>query len=245
MTSFLSFHAHCRAPLALLSLVAACGGAAQGASEPESAAALSSPSEGSAPSDEGSANEDAANANAEGQAPAQAEARPPSAEDAGDAPADEPASSDTPPSNGSSSDPSDGATSHAATAAASDGAPADAANADAPNATRSRPSTILAPARPGRIAPARMQRVLQEVRPAVNECYVAALRRSEQSGTLRVRFLVGPRGRVESAEVYESEFSDEALHTCITEAYRTLRFPRPRPRGSSVLATFPYTLATE
>lgn len=109
-----------------------------------------------------------------------------------------------------------------------------------------RPTTILAPARSGRVRLPAVHEVIREHRPEITECYQEGLSRDRSlTGVAKVRFLIGPRGRIENAEVYESSLHDEAVEQCILAAMREWRFPRPRPRGSSVLMTYPYSLATE
>ncbi|MFK8004643.1 MAG: TonB family protein [Polyangiales bacterium] len=109
-----------------------------------------------------------------------------------------------------------------------------------------RPTTILAPARSGRVRLPAVHDVIREHRPEVTRCYQEGLSRNRSlSGVAKVRFLIGPRGRIENAEVYESSLHDETVEQCILSAMREWRFPRPRPRGSSVLMTYPYSLATE
>ncbi|MFT5352877.1 MAG: TonB family protein [Polyangiales bacterium] len=111
---------------------------------------------------------------------------------------------------------------------------------------RARPTTILAPARSGRLRLPAVHEVIREHRPEVTACYTEGLSRDRSlAGVAKVRFLVGPRGRIEDAEVYESSLNDDVVELCILTAMREWRFPRPRPRGASVLMTYPYSLATE
>lgn len=109
-----------------------------------------------------------------------------------------------------------------------------------------RPTTILAPARSGRVRLPAVHDVIRDHRPEVTQCYQEGLSRNRSlAGVAKVRFLIGPRGRIENAEVYESSLHDDTVEECILAAMREWRFPRPRPRGSSVLMTYPYSLATE
>ena len=109
-----------------------------------------------------------------------------------------------------------------------------------------RPTTILAPARSGRLRLSDVHDVIREHRPAITACYELGLvRDTSLFGEAKVRFLIGPRGRIDDAEVYESTLGDQEVEACIIAAMREWRFPRPRPRGSSVLLTYPFILSTE
>lgn len=109
-----------------------------------------------------------------------------------------------------------------------------------------RPSMILAPARAGQVRLQEVRGVMRSHQSEVTGCYEEGLARNRSlAGEVKVRFLIGPRGRLEDAEVYESSLGDETVESCILAAMRTWRFPRPRPRGSSALLTYPYFLATE
>lgn len=109
-----------------------------------------------------------------------------------------------------------------------------------------RPTMILAPARSGRLRLPDVHEVIRAHRPEVTRCYEAGLARDRSlAGEAKVRFLIGPQGRIEDAEVYESSLRDPAVEACILAAMREWSFPRPRPRGSSVLLTYPYSLSTE
>ena len=109
-----------------------------------------------------------------------------------------------------------------------------------------RPTTILAPSRPGRISADAVRRVIREHQPEVSACYEEGLSRDRNlRGQADVRFLVGPRGQVEDAEVFSSTLGDRTVEDCIIGAMRRWEFPRPRPRGRSVLLTYPYILSTE
>lgn len=108
------------------------------------------------------------------------------------------------------------------------------------------PSTILAPARPGRIEQRAVRQVIAQHQNEVIECYSMGLRENPNlRGDVRVRFLVGPRGTVEDGEVYHSTLGHQGVEDCIATALRSWRFPRPRPRGRSVLLLYPFHLATE
>lgn len=119
------------------------------------------------------------------------------------------------------------------------------ATSDAP-APAPRPTTILAPARSGRLRLSDVHEVIRAQRPDITTCYEEGLSRdSSLSGEAKVRFLIGPQGRIDDAEVYESTLGDETVEACMIGAMRDWRFPRPRPRGTSVLLTYPFLLSTE
>ncbi len=105
---------------------------------------------------------------------------------------------------------------------------------------------ILAPARAGRIPRRRVQRVLRSHHGEIATCYQHGLEQNPNlQGEVHVRFLVGPDGQVDDAEVFHSTLGSDAVHRCITTAIRSWSFPRPTPRGRSVLLSYPFVLATE
>ena len=125
-------------------------------------------------------------------------------------------------------------------------APAPVEEAPEAPAEAPRPSMILAPARAGQVRLQEVRAVMRSHQSEVTGCYEEGLARNRSlAGEVKVRFLIGPQGRLEDAEVYESSLGDESVESCILAAMRTWRFPRPRPRGSSALLTYPYFLATE
>lgn len=73
----------------------------------------------------------------------------------------------------------------------------------------------------------------------VRHCYQKLLQKEPGAiGRLKVRFTIGKGGRVTTAEIEGSTFSDTEISTCITTVVKRWQFPSPR--GADVKVTFPY-----
>ncbi len=90
--------------------------------------------------------------------------------------------------------------------------------------------------------------VIQAVRAEnakVRGCYERALARSPTlAGRLKVRFAVQPDGAVTEVAIEESTLRDEAMHACIVDVFRALRFPAGDPEGPLRL-NFPLTFVPD
>jgi hypothetical protein len=80
---------------------------------------------------------------------------------------------------------------------------------------------------------------------AIRGCYERALARSPTlAGRLNVRFAVQPDGAVTEIAIEESTLRDEALHACIVDVFRALRFPAGDSEGPLRL-NFPLTFVPD
>jgi hypothetical protein len=87
--------------------------------------------------------------------------------------------------------------------------------------------------------------VVRQASPSVRACYERGLQRSpDLGGRVVVRFVIGPRGAVQSTEVTENETRDDALGACIAGAVRALRFPEPHG-GGVVQVSYPFLLQAQ
>ncbi|KIG17123.1 Von Willebrand factor type A domain protein [Enhygromyxa salina] len=83
------------------------------------------------------------------------------------------------------------------------------------------------------------------VRSRINEvrhCYNAGLMRNPNlAGRVEVQFVIDERGSVDAASVASSSLEDQQVATCIANATRRWRFPKP-PGGGSVIVKYPFML---
>lgn len=90
-----------------------------------------------------------------------------------------------------------------------------------------------------------IQGVMRRANPRVRACYERRLRlRPDLSGTVRVRFVVGRGGVVQSVDASEDTTGDAELGVCVVDVVRTLRFPEPRG-GGVVSVTYPFAFQPE
>ncbi|MEZ4429388.1 MAG: TonB family protein [Nannocystaceae bacterium] len=85
------------------------------------------------------------------------------------------------------------------------------------------------------------------VRAHINEvrhCYQLGLGRDPNlKGRVSVQFQIGGSGKVMLAVVQESTVKDSRVGTCVTQAVRRWKFPRPH-NGGAVLVTYPFVFDT-
>lgn len=82
--------------------------------------------------------------------------------------------------------------------------------------------------------------VIHRHRQQIRYCYNQALTRdARRSGKLVVRFTIGERGYVVSAQVVRSSVGDPELERCVASRVRTWKFPVPRG-GGSVIVNYPF-----
>jgi TonB family protein len=82
--------------------------------------------------------------------------------------------------------------------------------------------------------------IAQEIRrntPRVRACYERALQRVRLEGKLKVRWVIGPEGRVVSAEA-ETKLDDD-VDACVLGVVRAMTFPPPEG-GGNVNVTYPW-----
>jgi hypothetical protein len=75
--------------------------------------------------------------------------------------------------------------------------------------------------KPMRRKPSAVQAVINRHRPAITDCYKGLLRQNPSlKGKVQIRFAIDPNGRVSWAELVNSSFSDESLHSCVLSRIR-------------------------
>jgi TonB family protein len=101
------------------------------------------------------------------------------------------------------------------------------------------------PTAPRAFEPDDVHRAMRAQNARIRGCYERALaRRPSLAGRLLLRFTIEPDGTVKGAEVAESTLDDDALHGCLLEIARGLRFPSGDPEGSITLS-YPLTFAAQ
>jgi len=108
--------------------------------------------------------------------------------------------------------------------------------------------TILpgAPVVRGSLAREVIQRVIRQNVAAVRYCYESELRREPSlTGRLGVRFIIGPRGTVQSATAQPgSTLQNATVTACVLRQVRRWRFPAPAG-GGVVMVNYPFIFRTE
>ena len=78
----------------------------------------------------------------------------------------------------------------------------------------------------------------------VRHCYEQGLiSQPDISGTVSVRFVIGPTGSVSAATVAGSSLGAARVDSCVASAVRRWTFPAPEG-GGMVAVTYPFMLAT-
>ena len=78
----------------------------------------------------------------------------------------------------------------------------------------------------------------------VKDCYDKNLKENpNEEGKIDVHFVLNDQGKVEESKINEqaSTLKSPAVRTCVTELFKTWRFPRPAP-GTVVEVDFPFIL---
>jgi hypothetical protein len=82
---------------------------------------------------------------------------------------------------------------------------------------------------PGTLDLASVDNVVESGFPLFARCYRDGVQRnSSLDGAVRLRFVVGERGRVTSVEDSGSDLTDRQVIDCVAEGFYALRFPEPR-----------------
>ncbi len=97
-----------------------------------------------------------------------------------------------------------------------------------------------------RIDPVEVQRIVRADFDQMRACYDAGRGRDPNlGGRIETRFVIGPDGRVLSAERTSrpDDLPDNEVAECVLARFRGLRFPKPS--GRSVTVTFPIVFAPD
>jgi Protein kinase domain len=108
---------------------------------------------------------------------------------------------------------------------------------------RYEPPTVPAAPPQGYLEAQVITQVISQNDAEITLCFEGALKRGQGlSGRVSVRFLIGPDGAVISSELDQSTLGDHPAETCIVNAVRGLRFPKPQG-GGVVSVIFPFLLS--
>jgi len=81
-----------------------------------------------------------------------------------------------------------------------------------------------------------VDRAIERGYPLFARCYRdGVLRNNDMAGAIRLRFVVSPRGTVESIADSGSDLSDRQVVDCVAEAFFSLGFPEPKKGSVEVL----------
>jgi hypothetical protein len=113
----------------------------------------------------------------------------------------------------------------------------------APYSDKPRPKSEAAPApRVGTIAPALVEKFINQHKFQLQICYEQSLRRNDGSiGEMEWRWTITPRGTVTGIELARSTIKDKKLEACIKEKMKSWQFPSP-DRGS-VEISYPFVFS--
>ena len=96
-----------------------------------------------------------------------------------------------------------------------------------------------------RLPPDTIRRIVRQSHSMFRGCYQLALQTNPTlAGSITTRFLIGPDGRVKSAQNLGHDLPDAKVITCVTGVFRSLTFPEP-PGGAPVTVTYPLTFSSE
>ncbi len=89
-----------------------------------------------------------------------------------------------------------------------------------------------------------IRRVVRRHLGEVRHCYEQALvSQPDMSGTVSVRFVIGPTGAVTASAVASSNLGSSRVDSCVASAARRWTFPTPEG-GGMVAVTYPFTLSS-
>jgi TonB family protein len=90
----------------------------------------------------------------------------------------------------------------------------------------------------GKLAPEEIARVVRSHLGAIRLCFERALNRDPNlRGTVKVKFVIGPDGKVRSADDAGSQMASTEVVECVRDAFRKLTFPPPD--GGTVTVVYP------
>ena len=92
----------------------------------------------------------------------------------------------------------------------------------------------------GSLPKAVIRRVMAQHLSKVKSCYEQRLASSPKlAGRVAVKFIISGTGQVQMAAVAETTVEDPEMESCVVEAVKRIRFPRPNG-GGIVIVTYPF-----
>lgn len=93
----------------------------------------------------------------------------------------------------------------------------------------------------GALSREEVKKVVSARSPAIRTCYEAGLRRNAKlAGRIVLRFMIGPDGKVKTADDVAHTMPDAEVVQCVTDVVRALVFPKPEK--GEVIVTYPIVL---
>jgi TonB family protein len=71
-----------------------------------------------------------------------------------------------------------------------------------------------------------------------DDCYKLGDKSKPLVGTVKVQATIGPTGNVNEVKVLKSTMKNSKVDTCVSDAFRKIKFPAPATGATSVI-TFP------
>ena len=92
----------------------------------------------------------------------------------------------------------------------------------------------------GKLTQADIGRILEKNGDVFGECYTlgAGGKTKDFKGVVTVKATIGPSGTVNQVDVTKSTANNVKVDACVREAFKKIKFPRPRDGATSVV-TFP------
>lgn len=86
--------------------------------------------------------------------------------------------------------------------------------------------------------------VIQEHNDDARDCYQKALEKDKDAeGRVKIRFLIGLKGKVEATEAEQNTFKDKTVFNCLKTKMNAWVFPKPRG-GERVSIAYPFEFKT-
>ena len=94
----------------------------------------------------------------------------------------------------------------------------------------------------GKLTQEAIRGIVEKSGDVFGDCYTlgAGGKMKDFKGSVTVKATIGPSGTVNQSEITTSTTKNPKVDACVREAFRKIKFPRPRDGGTSVI-TFPVT----
>ena len=93
----------------------------------------------------------------------------------------------------------------------------------------------------GKLDGGAIKKVFKKRMKAIRYCYEKALKRNDSlKGKVKIKFTIGPAGRVTDIKVTKNSTGDGSVGDCIKKKVKSWRFPKPE--GGSVTVSYPFLL---
>jgi len=92
----------------------------------------------------------------------------------------------------------------------------------------------------GKLSQDEIRKILEQNAELFGDCYTlgAGGKSKDLRGTVKVKATLGPDGTVKVVEVVKSTMKNKKVDTCVADAFKKIKFPKPADAATSVI-TFP------